>query len=315
MIVPVYKVEPYLTICLDSILCQTYENFELIAVDDGSPDNCGKICDEYACKDSRIKVIHQKNAGLSAARNVAIDVASGDYLTFVDSDDFAFPEYLDKMVKALELNNADMAVCGNIRCSSSDSPKSLKKNLGNDKNEIFSDDRMKVFFSSNKISTVAWGKLYKREIFENLRFPNGKYNEDIYTTYLAVDLASRIVVCDYVGYAYRQNENSIINESYSKRKWDSIEGSLIRAKYIREHYPDLKKFAEREIIYNCNRVLMSMARSKVRDVEVMGKMQELYRTYVFSYVLGDCSLAGKIFAVLSFLNVKLSFFFEKILQF
>lgn len=315
VIVPVYKVEPYLESCFDSILCQSYKNFELIAVDDGSPDKCGEICDEYARKDSRIKVIHQRNGGLSAARNAAIDIAIGDYLTFVDSDDFVFPEYLERLVSLCDKYDADMSVCGYTRCAFSDTPNTMAYKQEGEKEEYFSEDRMKIFFSTKKINTVAWGKLYDRKIFDRLRYPVGKYNEDIFTTYLAVDLAKKIAVSDYIGYAYRQNENSIINEVYSKRKWDSVEGSLIRAEFIKSHYPELKKYAEMEIVYNCNRILISMARSGVRDLSALNKMQELYRIYARSYVFGKCALLGKVFALLSVVNVKWTFLLAKKLRF
>ena len=121
IIIPVYKVEKYLPNCIESILRQTFKDFELILVDDGSPDNCGEICEEYAQKDSRIKVVHQPNGGLSAARNSGIDIAKGDYLTFIDSDDFVFPHYLEILVKLCQENDADMSVCSSVRCSSNDS--------------------------------------------------------------------------------------------------------------------------------------------------------------------------------------------------
>lgn len=111
IIVPVYKVEPYLNKCVDSILAQTFTDFECILVDDGSPDSCGKICDEYVQKDSRVKVIHQENQGLSAARNSGLDMASGAWIVFVDSDDWIEPDAVEVLYRAALQNDADMAVC------------------------------------------------------------------------------------------------------------------------------------------------------------------------------------------------------------
>lgn len=315
VIVPVYKVEKFLNTCLNSILKQTYTNFELILVDDGSPDNSGQICDEFAKKDSRIKVIHQKNGGLSVARNSAINVAKGDYLTFIDSDDFIFSEYLEKLVNACETYCADIAVCGTIRCSSTDSLETVQTHPSSCACVSFGDDRMHEFFVSDKITTMACSKLYNRTIFQHLRFPIGKYNEDIFTTYLAIDKANKVVVCDYAGYIYRVNENSIINESFSKRKLDSIEASIIRAKFIELKYPELTSLAHREIVYNCNRVLMSMGQSSVFDQAIFDELQKLYRQYLGSYLLKRSSLFGKLFALMAFCNVKIPFFLVKFFRF
>ena len=111
VIIPIYKAEPYLKKCLDSIAAQTYKNLEIILIDDGSPDNCGRICDEYAANDPRVKVIHKQNGGMSDARNTGLDNATGEYLTFIDSDDYVSENFVDTLLNALRDNDADMSVC------------------------------------------------------------------------------------------------------------------------------------------------------------------------------------------------------------
>ena len=314
VVVPVYKVEKYLANCIESVLKQTFSDFELILVDDGSPDECGKICEDFAKKDSRIKVIHQRNEGLSAARNRGIEIAEGEYLTFIDSDDFVLPYYLENLVNLIKKNDADMCVCDFIRCSSKEFLKDVLVKIPGDKAEIFKENRMEAFFISKKISTTAWGKLYKRFLFSSIRYPVGKYNEDVFVTYKTVYLSSKIVYCNYQGYVYRKNEDSIINESFSLKKMDSVEGCCERAAFIEKEYPKLKAYAHRAIIYSCNQVLFSMGKSNVYNSEILDRLQKLYRMYLGCYLLKKSTLGGKLFALVSFVNVRLSYKLIKILS-
>ncbi len=307
IIVPVYKVEKYLSNCIESILLQTFKDFELILVDDGSPDNCGKICDDYARKDSRIKVIHQENGGLSVARNSAIDIAMGDYLTFIDSDDFVLPHYLEKMVNASLVNGADISVCGIVRCSSSDSLADIAEDSTKNDVEVFVDDKMDVFFTTKKINTTAWGKLYRSFIFKTVKYPVGKYHEDVLTIYKTIHLANKVVVCNYQGYVYRKNEESIVNESYSPKKWHAIEACVERAGFIERNYPKQKKYAYRSIVYYCNQILISMAKSRVNDKDSFARLQKLYRKYLWYYIFHKSAFLGKCFALISFVNVKITY--------
>ncbi|MGJ0706244.1 glycosyltransferase family 2 protein, partial [Enterococcus avium] len=176
IIVPVYDVEKYLKKCVDSILNQTFKDFELILVDDGSPDNSGAICDQYAEKDSRVRVIHKENGGLSDARNAGIEVARGKYLGFVDSDDFVNEDMYKQLYTSIIENNADLSICGIFDLYEGKTPiKKTEKKLLLNRNEA-----MIMIFHGNEISVHAYNKLYKKEIFESLRYPVGKYHEDSY---------------------------------------------------------------------------------------------------------------------------------------
>ena len=177
VIVPVYKVEAYLQECVDSILAQTFEDFELILVDDGSPDNCGAICDAYAGKDSRVKVIHQENQGLSGARNTGIEASKGEFLTFVDSDDMVSPQYLEVLIN-LFCDNTDVAVCGfKSFLDGTEYP------IGRSAREMVrvyspKESLIELYNGNTLIPVNACAKLIRRSLLGDLRFPVGKLHED-----------------------------------------------------------------------------------------------------------------------------------------
>ena len=220
VVVPVYKVEKYLGECVDSILGQTFSDLECILVDDGSPDRCGSICDEYAKKDPRVRVIHKENGGLSDARNAGIDAARGEFITFIDSDDYVVDYYLQYLYDAARKYDADI-VQGNITTH-------LEKFGTKGTDRRGKPYEVKVFSREESISDYllyrthysnSTVKLFRTALFEEIRFPKGKLSEDEYTTYRLV-LASRRDVClpDYI-YYYRLHEGSIVR-SYSRRRFE-----------------------------------------------------------------------------------------------
>lgn len=227
VIVPVYKVEEYLHECVDSILAQTFREFELILVDDGSPDNCGKICDEYAQKDSRVRVIHQENQGLSGARNSGIDVAQGEYITFIDSDDRVAARYLEVLLAAVR-EGADVAVCQHREFLDGEVPAPWQGTLFWQSFDTV-DALVKLYDGSHMVPVNAWGKLLHRNLIGNTRFPVGRLHEDqAFTPYILYS-AKRIVSCDAVLYHYRVNAASITRNTFSLRRYDdlwAIEGCI-----------------------------------------------------------------------------------------
>lgn len=218
VIVPVYKVEKYIHRCVDSILGQTYEDFELILVDDGSPDNCGPICDEYAAKDSRIVVIHQENGGLSAARNAGLDWifahSDSQWLTFIDSDDWVHQSFLSVLMDGVMRFNVNVSICGVQRVASMATSEIEWKDTHCSDTE--------VLYSQNEFSMIACAKLYNRKAFEEIRFPVGKLHEDIYTTYKLLFLYPTVAVSDCPLYYYWQNPDSITHKRWSKKRLDEI---------------------------------------------------------------------------------------------
>ena len=215
VIVPVYNVSEYLCECIDSILAQTYQNLEIILVDDGSTDSCPALCDSYVSKDRRIKVIHQINQGLSAARNKGYETSKGDYIAFVDADDTIFCTYIEKLHKLIIKNNAQIAICAYTRTRND-----LAKGNGAEDYVMTSEKMLKEWHGKRKsIETVAWNKLYSRGIFENFKdckiFPEGKIHEDIYTSHMFVYYADIIAITNAKLYYYRMREESL-SRTYTK---------------------------------------------------------------------------------------------------
>ena len=219
IIVPVYNVEKYLDKCLASILEQTYNDFECIIIDDGSPDNSNIIIDKYVKLDQRFKVIHQKNMGLSAARNAGLDIAKGDYIVFVDSDDYIANDYLEKFAAKIASTNAEIVVCGLTEVF-----KDYEKSI------VFEDESTEVI-KQNILADVwpsyAWNKCYKKSLFANIRFPVGKIFEDILII-PEVCLYARKIVCipDKLYYYNRHNENSITANLSSEKMYNHFQGHL-----------------------------------------------------------------------------------------
>lgn len=207
IIIPVYNVKFYLKECLNSIINQSYKNLEIILVDDGSTDGSEKICDEYAAKDKRIVVIHKENGGVSDARNKGLDICTGDYISFVDSDDWLELDAYERILNVAKKTKADIVVCGYIlefkngKINYSLDNKMIRENL-----KILDE----LFYDKN-FPNAVWGKLYKKEIFRNLKFPSGKIYEDMLIKYDILKETDKIVILDNLLYHYRQRESSIMN--------------------------------------------------------------------------------------------------------
>lgn len=307
IVVPIYKVEDYLPNCIESLINQTYSDLEIILVDDGSPDQCGEICDEYAKRDNRIKVIHKENGGLSDARNAGIDIASGKYITFIDSDDFIFLDMIEKLVCLAEQQKADIIECRHIRCNENDTIESIAvPNLKKQFQSFENDEKMKVFFASKGSDTTAWGKLYKTELFSNIRYPVGKIHEDVFTTYKLIHIANKLVITEYIGYVYRVNENSITGVAFSRKRLDSVEGKIKQARFVSKYYPDLSAVAYSEIIYACSQCFRQMVKSNFKDNESYKYIQTNYRKFGKYYLRTKHSISKKAFCLLAMLNIKIT---------
>lgn len=226
IIVPVYDIEEYLVECIESILAQTWKHFEIILVDDGSTDSSGKMCDEYAEKYNCIFVIHKKNGGLSSARNAGIDVARGNYLAFIDSDDVVHPDYLRELVNIVEKENADLVACDfcvGTSCQWGETSE-IKYDIRRDEDVL---ERMN---DNDVVVTVAWNKLYHAKFFKeyNLRYPEGKIHEDMFLTPQILHCTNKMVITNQKLYFYRQRKNSIMNSSFSIKQLDSLEAIEFR---------------------------------------------------------------------------------------
>lgn len=230
IIVPVYKTEPYLRKCLDSIVQQTYKNLEIILVDDGSPDNCGKISDAYAALDPRIKVIHQQNEGLSAARNAALKIASGEYIGFVDSDDWIDADMFEMLYDGVLKYRAQIAICGCYYVKGNKYREEREKDI-----TLYGrEEALHHLILNETFTNHVWNKLFKKELFEGVYFPYGRTFEDIATTYKLFEKAEKVVFLNSSKYYYLQRDDSIIGAK-------TVRGEADKCMMMYERYVDLIK--------------------------------------------------------------------------
>lgn len=223
VIIPVYNVEKYLTRCLESVITQTYSNLEIILVDDGSTDGSGKVCDRYQEKDSRIKVVHKKNGGVSDARNEGIKVAAGKYITFVDSDDYVSDDYVSCLFAMISEERADIAVGTYVVVNDREQNQFLTAPKQRYNKTFSGIEAINNSWYKKEITNSTWAKLYKKELFLQVEYQKGKVYEDLGTTYKLLYKAKKVVYADYRIYYYVQREGSIMHSSSKKRIEDRFE--------------------------------------------------------------------------------------------
>ncbi|MBR5564908.1 MAG: glycosyltransferase [Roseburia sp.] len=311
VIVPIYNVEEYLPRCVDSIIEQTYRNLEIILVDDGSTDTCVKICDEYEKKDERIIVVHKKNGGLSDARNVALDIAKGDYITLVDSDDYLKEDYVEYLYSLLTENQADIATC------------ELKKVYDGEELEECQEDievidgvsALECMLYQRKVAPCAVCKLYKRELLDTIRYPKGIYYEDLATIYRILLQGCKVVIGKKQKYYYYQRRNSIMNQTFNEKKLHRLYVTEELKEYVEERCPQLIEAASarcflagiqvyREIPYKqINKKYIDEAWDQIRryrmSVIMNSKAKMSMRIMAWSSFLGKRVLAylGKMYSI------------------
>lgn len=275
VIVPVYNVEMYLDRCVHSIVNQTFKNWELILVDDGSMDNSGKMCDGWQDIDSRIHVIHKENGGLSSARNAGLDVAKGKYITFIDSDDWVELDTLQYLYDLIIDYNADFSMASNRRTNGKDNYE------GTDENEIItllsqSDFLLRLFKIGTQVNVqYAWAKLYKRELFDEIRYPLGLTSEDVPTTF-QIALKSETIVCSSkVVYNYFINDKSITGKKFTQLTFDLIKIWDLVCDYA-------NKYADDEIIQyaQLNRARIDFSILMIMGIDISKKEILIYRVEI-----------------------------------
>ena len=282
LVVPVYNVAPYLQACLDSLICQTYSNLEIILVDDGSTDGSETLCDSYAIKYARIQTFHQENGGLSAARNTGIQYAYGEYITFVDSDDCLAPGFVFTLYNAIREYDADLAICAT----------GLFSNFP--KTSASSTCRLQVMTPQETIETIlyqrqfdvsAWGKLYRMDLFQTRRYPVGKLFEDFATAFSLIDDCNSIVYCNSILYFYRIRSTSIMSEGFNEAKLDLLFFSSEMVRFVSERYPDLKRAAVRRDLFShfhiLRQMMVAMPRLLQREQEVVRHIRRNAPTVLF----------------------------------
>lgn len=249
VIVPIYNVEKYLRKCVDSIINQTYKNLEIILVDDGSPDNCPKICDEYAKQDIRIKVIHKENGGLSDARNAGMKVARGEYISFIDSDDWIKPEMIEGMYNRMIEDKSDLVSSGVIWVDVDGTE--IRTATVSENCVLNTEQAMKELINDGKLKQHVWNKLYKADLIKNILFDKGKYHEDVFWSYKVIGEAKRVSIDKNSYYFYVQRSKSIMGEKYSAKRLDALDAMKLRCEYTKDKFPKLYNNALSVYIGSC----------------------------------------------------------------
>ncbi|MBM7635975.1 glycosyltransferase family 2 protein [Streptococcus saliviloxodontae] len=305
VIVPVYGVEDYLETCLESIITQTYSELEIILVDDGSTDRSGLICDEYAQKDERITVVHKSNGGLSDARNWGIDRSTGDFISFVDSDDFLSPYFYEHLIKCQEKYHVDLVSCGRYLTDEHGATKAMA--FGSKSKQFTVSEALTSVFRSQEIDVAAWDKLYRRSLFTDIRFPVGKNCEDIATFYKLFEKSGAIAHSGTYDYYYRGRPESISQSTvYRTRDRVNLENHLSElSTFISHHFPDLHSefnyYYAMNVYYLLHRCLMSHFEDKKDEKHYLQKQLRQYNSSLLKHP--TLPIKDKVIAQLMLLNL------------
>lgn len=272
VIVPVYKVEAYLDRCVRSIVEQTHRNLEIILVDDGSPDNCPAMCDAWAAKDARIKVIHKKNGGGGEARNVGLDIARGQYIGFIDSDDYIAPNMYEHLMDFMA-DNVDVVECGYTKTI--DDYASFDDRHSWTHQEYTTHDALSNHIDDTLFCQIIWNKLYRRQTIGNIRFPAGNRIDDEFWTYRVIANARKLVHTSCKMYAYRQQPGSVMHLSFSLPRLQAVDAKCQRLMLLQEKFPELVPQARVNLWYTC----LYMGQMSLLHMEKEEKKQAFEKLY------------------------------------
>lgn len=297
VIVPVYNVQNYLRECLEHLINQTYRNIEIILVDDGSTDQSGNICDEYQEMDNRIHVIHKTNGGLSDARNTGIEYASGDYIGFIDSDDYPDLDMYETLYGMIEKYKAAIAICGCYRS---------KKNKVLDRSDTLL-TKEAVYYEmagGGRIESHAVDKLYSRELFCGVRYPVGKTYEDIYTTYKVIDKVKEAAYTPAQLYYYRDNEFSITNQSFKESDMNLVYASIQFKQFLQKEYPDIASLQQDAVTRNEIALVRKIFEAGYIGKDIEDFLLEDIHKHIFHYMFSQYKLSSKCFGAALTVNYK-----------
>ena len=298
VIIPVYNVAQYLPECIESVIAQTYKDIEIILVDDGSTDNSGIICDEYAKKDNRIKVVHKPNGGLSSARNAGIDICSGEYITFIDSDDYIADDMIEQLYIALYKTESDISVCN------------FQSKLPLDEDNDFkvktysSMQALKEILLERKFCTSAWAKLYKTKLFSTVRYPEGLIYEDYATTYKLFDIASGIAHINTAKYYYRYNPESITKANFKNNQLDYFTVSDKLISFLENKYPEYRKYAVAHAVRNSIAFMRKISACGFDDEKIIDFLVNKIKPHIFVYCFSRYSIFSKMYGILICISPK-----------
>ena len=305
IIIPVYDVEPYLRKCVDSVLAQSHANLEVILVDDGSPDACGSICDEYAAKDARVTVVHKENGGLSDARNAGLDIMTGEYVAFVDSDDRVSPHYAEYLYGLLRAYDADIASCnylpvreGGVVIKSKDS---LVEDALYDKKRFGEMFSVMLYEENTSTYDSVWTKLYKKHLFDDIRFPKGKLFEDLRTVPQLLQKSEKIIFGSEKHYFYHIRKNSIVTRQFSEANHDFITATEEMCRFIETRHTGLENACARRYAFALIRVLRQMTESDAYDMQEACALRKKILQHGKRVVFDDKAPKRDKFAILALL--------------
>lgn len=306
LIIPIYNVSTYLPELLETVISQTHKDLEIILVDDGSTDSSGTICDKYARMDSRIRVIHISNSGVSNARNIGINAASGEYLVFSDGDDYLAYDYVEYLLNLCIKNNADMSCCAWIY----DNGSNLKKCTFRKREPglyVGNHNAMRSLLTTMLMSSSSTGKMYKKKLFEGVRFPDGMaLYEDDATIYRLVAQADSVVIGEESKYFYRLRPGSAIHKSFDENNFSIIKVYEDRCTFIKNEYPELETYAKSDILMVVNHCVIKMCDEKLFDHPSIPNLKQYYRKYEKNYLKGISYFPAKLFSIIAYINIKLA---------
>ncbi len=287
VIVPIYKVEKYIKKCVDSIVGQTLPDIEIILVDDGSPDDCGAICEDYAKQDLRIKVIHKANEGLSEARNTGINAATSEYIGFVDGDDYVAPDMYEVLYKNITEQNADVAGCGLYDCYTD---RKVPQYSGQDEFLILNNkEALGVALEGVKFSVNAVNKLYKKRFFEEIKFPKGRLSEDAFTIPKVLASAATVVFDSSPKYYYMHRGESITTSAFKRQDFDVISAYEQNLELVKKDFAELTKQAEFRLLWAYTYVFDKMILSEnLEDLQSYKEILKKLRKNTPQMLMNPC---------------------------
>lgn len=299
IVVPIYKVEKYLRKCIESIQEQTYTNIEIILVDDGSSDKCPSICDEMGKKDSRIIVLHKEHGGVSSARNEGIEAVRGEYLVFVDPDDYIHKRYVEILLKLCMENHADIAQCDFLAIDQDS--KAIPLNFQEDYICTGMDALHRLCCDNDTIQyEVPWSKLYKKELFSDIRYPVNRIHEDAFTTYKLFWKAKKVVVTSLYLYYYMKRSDSIMGREYSLKRLDAIDAIKERLSFLKKHKLQEESIATLKNLYYLMDYACSMLQDNIENYGIVTNLQkEKENVYLELSTYKNCFIQQKEVYVLS----------------
>lgn len=307
VIIPLYNVEAYLPACLDSVLSQTYADLEIILINDGSTDSSPAICREYAARDGRIRVIHQENQGMSAARNAGIEIVRGEFITFVDSDDYLLEDAIETMVSLQKRYDADISIVSGYSLDTDNKIVKIAGLAPVQGEELFTGaDRMDAYIRQRKIQNAVWARLYRRELFANLRFAVGKTSEDLFISHLLVHAAERIVISEKPGYVYRLRPGSIMRRRITKQDFDVIEAMYAQSRFIRQHYPQLYPLMPVKLCSAAVTLVLRSGADRFSDREMDRLVKRVIRENLKPFLRSGQKRSRKLWAAMSIFSLRLT---------